>query len=290
MAFDDENGSLYGSNCEGKPEMAPEESQSEGTPGAQTLRRGLAILKLLARYQPSGLRISDIGRKTGLNKATAVRLTRTLVEERFVTQDAGTRNYRLGPESFAVGLAAEPAYALQRLAAPVLRTLALETGDWVFFSVRQGSEAICLSRESGDIPYPASALKVGDQHPLGLGAGGLAMLAALPDDEVDQTLAQTGEIIARDYPGITVPIIRNLVHETREKGYSVVPGIIVKGYWGLGVPLLQEDGRPLAAIILVSSEARLNTTRQAVLGERMRRMAHDLMSRARHHVGPGPGC
>lgn len=262
--------------------MAIEDLQREETPGAQTLRRGLAILKLLARYQPAGLRISEIGRKAGLSKATAVRLTRTLVEERFVTQDPGTRNYRLGPEAFAVGLAAEPAYALQRLAAPVLRSLALETGDWVFFSVRQGFEAICLSRESGDIPYPASALKVGDHHPLGVGAGGVAMLAALPDDEVEQALAHTREIIARDYPNLTVSIIRDLVRETREKGYCVLPGIIVQGYWGLGVPLLQEDGRPLAALVLVTSAARLNATRQAVLGERMRRLAHDLMARAEH--------
>ncbi|MDB5731330.1 MAG: IclR family transcriptional regulator [Variovorax sp.] len=262
--------------------MAIEEPLREETPGAQTLRRGLAILKLLARYQPTGLRISDIGRKTGLNKATAVRLTRTLVEERFVTQDAGSRCYRLGPESFAVGLAAEPAYALQRLAAPVLRSLALETGDWVFFSVRQGFEAICLSRESGDIPYPASALKVGDHHPLAVGAGGVSMLAALPDDEIELALAQAGEVIEKDYPTVTVPVVRGLVKETRERGYCVLPGIIVQGYWGLAVPLLQEDGRPLAAIILVTSAARLNATRQAVLGERMRRLAHDLMARAEH--------
>jgi DNA-binding IclR family transcriptional regulator len=263
--------------------MTDVEPQREETPGAQTLRRGLAILKLLARYQPAGLRISDIGRKTGLNKATAVRLTRTLVEERFVSQDAGTRNYRLGPESFAVGLAAEPAYALQRLAAPVLRSLALETGDWVFFSVRQGFEAICLSRESGDIPYPASALKVGDHHPLGVGAGGVAMLAALPDDEIERALVQGREVMARDYPSVTVPIVRELVVATREKGYCVLPGIIVQGYWGLAVPLLQDDGRPMAAIILVTSETRLNNTRQAVLGERLRRVAQDLMARARHH-------
>lgn len=262
--------------------MSLDATDREETPGAQTLRRGLAILKLLARYQPGGLRMSDIGRKVGLTKATAVRLTRTLVEERFVTQDGETRNYRLGPEAFAVGLAAEPAYALQRLAAPVLRSLALETGDWVFFSVRQGFEAICLSRESGDIPYPASALKVGDHHPLGVGAGGVAMLAALPDDEVEEALAAGAEVTARDYPRVTPAIARELVRDTREKGYCVIPGTIVRGYWGLGVPLLQQDGRPVAAIILVTSAARLNATRQAVLGERMLRLARELMSRAEH--------
>ena len=91
------------------------------TPGAQTLRRGLSILKLLARYQVSGgLGVSEIARELELNKATAVRLARTLVDEQFVAQDSATRRYQLGPESFAVGLAAEPNYALQRLAAPYL--------------------------------------------------------------------------------------------------------------------------------------------------------------------------
>ena len=135
----------------------PSEANRE-TPGAQTLRRGLSILKLLARYQVSGgLGVSEIARKLELSKATTVRLTRTLMDEQFVAQDTATRRYELGPESFAVGLAAEPNYALQRIAAPALRAVALETGDFVFFSVRQGLEVICLSRESGDLPYPQAS-------------------------------------------------------------------------------------------------------------------------------------
>lgn len=250
------------------------------TPGAQTLRRGLSILKLLARYQPGGLRISDIGRRLGLNKATAVRLTQALVDERFVIHDAATRCYRLGPETFAVGLAAEPGYALQRLATASLRALALETGDWVFFSVVQGFEAICISRETGDMPIPPDALRLGDRHPLGVGAGGLAILAALPDDEVEAALRTNGHYIDERWPKSSVPVIRTLVGETRERGYSIIPGIVAPGYWALGVPLLQRDGRPVAAIVLVASESRLHPTRRAVLGERMLRISHDLMRRA----------
>lgn len=263
------------------PDLVDEATHGE-TAGAQTLRRGLAILKLLARYQPSGLRISDIGRRLDFSKATAVRLTRTLVDEKFVTHDPVTRHYRLGPESFAIGLAAEPTYALQRIAAPALRSFALETGDWVFFSVMQGFESICLSRETGDIPYPATAVKVGDRHPLGVGAGALAMLAALPDDEVDLALAHNAEVIRKKYPRSPPDVIRQLVRETREKGYCVIPGIIVPGYWALGVPLVQQDGRPVAAIVLVTSETRLNVTRRAVLGERLLRIARDVMARADH--------
>ncbi|MDM0045046.1 IclR family transcriptional regulator [Variovorax dokdonensis] len=275
-------GSSFEPEIQGKPASESGSTAAEETPGAQTLRRGLAILKLLARYQPAGLRMSEIGRKLELNKATAVRLTRTLVEERFVSQDPGTRSYRLGPESFAVGLAAEPAYELQRMAAPVLRSLAIETGEWVFFAVRQGFDAICLSRESGDIAYPGSAMKVGDHFPICVGSGGIAMLAALGDDEIEQAISQRAEVTARDYPSITPTVVRELVRETREKGYCVIPGIMVRGYWGLSVPLLRQDGSPVASMILVTTEARLSTTRRVVLGERMRRLAHDLMVRAEH--------
>lgn len=261
--------------------MKKDRAASAETPGAQTLRRGLSILKLLARYQPDGLRISDIGRRLDLNKATAVRLTQALVDERFVIHNANTRCYCLGPETFAVGLAAEPGYALQRLATASLRALALETGDWVFFSVVQGFEAICISRETGDMPIPPDALRLGDRHPLGVGAGGLAILAALPDDEVEAALRVNGRDIDERFPKSSVAVIRPLIGETRERGYSVIPGIVAPGYWALGVPLLQADGRPVAAIVLVASETRLHPTRRAVLGERMLGISRDLMSRTR---------
>ena len=122
-----------------------------------------------------------------------MRLTHTLADERFVVHDPASRCYRLGPESFVVGLAAEPSYALQRRATPMLRALALETGDWVFFSVQQGFEVICLSRESGHGPIPSDALRLGDRHPLGVGAGGVAILSALPDDEVEDALQETAD-------------------------------------------------------------------------------------------------
>ena len=129
------------------------------TVGAQTLRRGLAVLRLLTRVGPGGLRMGEIGRRLALNKATAIRLTRTLVDEGFVLHDQASGAYRLGPEAFAVGLAAEPSYELQRLAAPALRALALESGDTVLFTVLHGIESICLSRTEGDFPIRNQLVK-----------------------------------------------------------------------------------------------------------------------------------
>jgi DNA-binding IclR family transcriptional regulator len=258
--------------------MATQPEINGETPGAQTLRRGLSILKLLARYQAGGgLGVSEMARKLELSKATTVRLTRTLMDEQFVAQDSATRRYQLGPESFAVGLAAEPNYALQRVAAPSLRALALETGDWVFFSVRHGLEAICLSRESGDVPYPQASLRVGDRHPLGLGAGGLAILAAMPKDEAEMVLTINAPAIARRYRQMTLDKVQQLLHETREQGYSFIPGLLAPGYWGIGVPVLRSDGQPVAAVVLIANADRLSGARQAVIAAKLQRMSHDLM-------------
>jgi DNA-binding IclR family transcriptional regulator len=252
----------------------------DDVPGAQTLRRGLAVLKLLTRVGPGGLRMSEIGRRLGLNKTTAARLTRALLDESFISHDPATRTYRLGPEAFAVGLAAEPSYVLQRLAAPRLRALALECGDWVFFSVLHGNEAVCLSREEGDIPIPMQALKVGDRVPLGVGAGGLAILAALPEAEAEAALAANAPLIERNYPRCTLPVIRAALQETRDKGFSLVPGLIVDGYWAMGVAVINGLGRPEAAISLVASEARMQEARRSALAARMVKMCQELRQSA----------
>lgn len=248
---------------------------------AQTLRRGLKVLTLLTRFQAEGLGVSEIARRLELSKTTAVRLTRTLLEEKFVAQDAATRRYRLGPEAYAVGLAAEPSYALQRIAAPILRDLAMETGDWIFFTVRHGLEAICISRASANKQYPQKALRVGDRHPLGLGTGGLAILAAMSDREAEATVEANASVYGAVYSNMSAEIVRNQVLETRARGYSFVPGTLSPGYWGVGVPLLQERGNPVAAIVLVSTPARMGDERRTALGDRLRRLGEEVMNRAR---------
>ena len=246
------------------------------TEGAQTLRRGLGVLRLLTRIGPGGLRVGEISRRLALNKATAIRLTRTLLEEGFVVRDAASSCYRLGPEAFAVGLAAEPSYQLQRLAASTLRDLAAETGDTVFFSVLHGYESICLSRDEGDFPIRNQLIKAGDRWPLGVGAGACAMLAALSDAQVNDVLARNAELRAERFVRCTDTIIRALVLETRSKGYCVQPGLVIEGSWAVGVPVYDAGGRPVAAISLAAIESRLLPARSAALGNRLMQASQGL--------------
>lgn len=266
---------------------APAADAADATAGAQTLRRGLLVLRLFARVGPGGLRMSDIVRRIDLNKATVVRLTRTLVDEGFVLHDAGSGRYRLGPEAYAVGLAAQPSYELQHRAAPTLRQLALEAGDTVYFNVLHGFESICLSHDEGDFPIRNQVMKAGDRFPLGVGAGSVAMLAALDDAEVDASLAHSAELRARRYPRCTDAAIRRLVRETREQGYCFLKGLVVDGSCGLGVAVFDAQGGPVASISIAAIELRFEGVRRLALAQRLVQASADLTALQANADGDG---
>ena len=237
--------------------------------GAQTLRRGLSVLRLLTRIGPGGLRMGEIGRRLDLNKATAIRLTRTLVDEGFVLHDRASGRYRLGPEAFAVGLAAEPSYELQRLAAPTLRALAVESGDTVFFSVLHGYESICLSRDEGDFPIRNQLIKAGDRLPMGVGAGSCAVLAAFLDKEIEDVLRRNATLRAERFPRCTDAAIKRLIQGTRSLGYCVQPGLVIEDSWAIGVVVHDAGGSPVASISIAAIKSRMGAARSAALGNRL---------------------
>src|SRR3984893_15610351 len=67
------------------------------------IQKVCAILRVLAQRSP--LRLTEIADATSLNKATALRILATLIEEGFVSRVAGAKTYELGQEArvMAVG-------------------------------------------------------------------------------------------------------------------------------------------------------------------------------------------
>lgn len=269
-AAEDDFGAPAGAVAPAREQERPE------TAGAQTLRRGLAVLRLLTRVGPGGLRMGEIGHRLGLNKTTAIRLTRTLVDEGFVLHDRAAGRYRLGPEAFAVGLAAEPSYELQRQAAGMLRALASESGDTVFFTVLHGHESICLSRDEGDFPIRNQLIKPGDRWPLGVGAGSCAILAALPDDVVADVLARNAALRAEKFPRCTDASVLALVRDTRERGYCLQPGMVFEESWAIGVVVYDANQAPVASISIAALRSRLGPARSAMLGNRLMQASKEL--------------
>ena len=114
-------------------------------------------------------------------------------------------------------------------------------------------------------------LHEGVRFPLGVASAGLAILAALPDSEVDELLAR--KLTGRHGDQHSAANIRRQVALTRAAGYSVNPGLVLEGSWGMGAAVLDRAGRPEWALSLTGIEPRFRSERQSFLGPLLREQA-----------------
>jgi DNA-binding IclR family transcriptional regulator len=146
-----------------------------------------------------------------------------------------------------------------------LLRLAQVSEDTVFLSVPSGTESVCLHCEEGAFPIRSHALSVGRRHPLGIGAGSLALLAAMPDHEVERIIAANAKICADKYPVFTPKLLRELVERTRKIGYGLIEALVVPGSYGIGVAVPDYRGQPLAALSIAAIASRMTPARQQEL-------------------------
>lgn len=245
--------------------------------GAQSVDRALALLSLIGRRSVDGIALSAIVAESGLNKATARRLLLALMRAGLVEQAGQGRTYHLGEEAFLLGLLAQGRHGLLSQAMDSLQRLARETGDAAFVSVRRGLYSVCLHREDGAHPIRTYALMPGAHHPLGVGAGSLAMLAALP--EAEAVIAANSTELETHYPRLQPATLRGLLAQTRKSGVALNPGLIFEDSWGLGVALHGPGGQLVGALSLAAVESRMREPRRGELARKLQAEANLIETR-----------
>lgn len=83
--------------------MRPDET--EPRPGAQAIRRALAVLRILAAGRETGLPLADVVNATGLTRPTVHRIVHVLIEEGIVERHEKTGRYAIGGQVGELALA-----------------------------------------------------------------------------------------------------------------------------------------------------------------------------------------
>jgi len=233
------------------------------------------LLRAVASFEPGGAGTSGIARDTGLARPTVHRLLHALERNGLVERAADSGRWLLGPEFYLLGVAAAPRYDVTEIAGPHVRGLATTTGESAFFSVRRGDETICLHREDGAFPIRSHVLFEGARFPLGVVSAGMVILAHLPAPEIEEYLRRAD--LERAYgPQHAPDEIRRHIGLTRQHGYSVNPGLVVEGSWGMAAAVFDGEGKPKWALTLTGVAHRFPPERQPGLGALLLRQAHDL--------------
>jgi len=199
---------------------------SNGAPGSQTLARGLTALEAVASSS-AGLTAQQVADHIGVHRTIAYRVLSTLAQFRLVAKGEDGR-YR--PASGLAVLGASFDNNVRQLSVPTLRALADDLGTTVSLLIAEGDQQVAIavivpSRVSYQLSFHE-----GSRYPLDRGAAGIALLASMPP--------RPGE--------------RDLVPQTRKRGWVITHGEIEPNTYGLAVPVRRRPPSPPTCINLIS--------------------------------------
>ena len=188
----------------------------------QTLQRGIWVLDLLMD-NPAGLTISQIATRLDVHRTIVNRLLTTLLNNGLIVRDPAGR-HALGPAIARYSVSVAP--QLREAALIELRALASRHGVTSVLHLADNDEVVALETAEPTGTDYFVGTRVGSRHPLGTGAGGIAILAARraePDDA-------------------------SAVKRARSQGYAVTRGELNQGVLGVFAPIRLEDGWVEASI------------------------------------------
>ncbi|MBC7394162.1 MAG: IclR family transcriptional regulator [Variovorax sp.] len=246
----------------------------ESRSGTQSIERVVDVLRVIASRGRRGMRVGEVVATSGLAEATCFRMLRRLELEGMLDRDPHSKKYFLGPLLHELGLLARPRYRLAELCDATLQRLAEFTQDTVYLSERSGLEAVCANRALGDFPIKSLSLDIGVRRPLGVGAGGLAILCALPASEA-HALVEANAHRYEKFASFTADFLYGAIAEGRKRGYSFLEGAVTPGTASIGVAFPPDN--PVAAISVAAIAGRLLPERRQEIARQMHREVEKLV-------------
>jgi len=250
------------------------ESETKSPYKVQVLDRSFAILNALAAAGRDASLVELAGR-VNLHKSTVHRLLMILESYRIVERNPQTGRYHLGLRLFELGTIAIGSFNVRERARRHLERVVFEVDETVHLCVLDAGEVLYLEKIEPSRSVRMSS-RIGRRNPAHCTGVGKAMLAYLPEGDVEEILRRHG--LARLTSNtITTPAeLKVELQAIRERGYSVDNEEVEEGVRCVGAPVLDHTGRPLAAISVSAPAFRLPMEKIPVVAASVTRAAQDL--------------
>ncbi len=202
----------------------------------------------------NGARLTDLADGLELAKSTVHQQLSALVELGYVTQE--DKQYQLGLKFLNLGEHVRTRKEAYKLAEPLVEELANETGERAQFFAQEQGRAVYIHTKQGEHAVQADR-RVGKQRYLHSSAGGKAILAQLPDDEVEAVIDRWGLPQETENTHRTREALFDDLADIRERGYSLNRAESISGLWSIGVPVMGPDGRPVGSFSISGPKHRM---------------------------------
>ena len=209
----------------------------------------LRALDVLDCFQDdSVVSLKEIIDRTGVTRSRAMRLLGTLVSRGYLIEDPDKRNYYLGIKLAVLGTSFENFNNIEVITRPVLKQLAVKTGESATLYVLDGFERVALIREEGTHAIRYS-VREGQRMPMHVGAAAKILLAYGPAELVQK--------VASSQSADSNKLIKE-IDAARKKGYAISKGENVPDAHAIAAPVFDYKNKLIGAIGIAGPAHRLD--------------------------------
>lgn len=224
----------------------PPAPKAESKPGyaVPALEKGLDVLELLAKLS-APITPSQIAQRLGRSLQEVYRMVLALERRGYIVRPPGEEALVLSTQLFGLATMFPPFRRLVDAAQPIMNALALEASQACHMAVLDGINQRIVAQVDSPAPI-AIRLRVGAASPAVRGVSGRTMLAFQPPSIQEWMLRESQAFQSADW----LKACERRIADIRARGYELIEGEVVHGVIDLSFPILDADGRSLAALTM----------------------------------------
>jgi len=238
------------------PDTSPDDViKPENRDYVTALASGLDVIMAFDDAHPR-MTLSEVAERTGMNRAKARRFLLTLHSLGYVRKTQ--RYFELTPRVLQLGYSYLASNSYRNVIQKYLEEITDQCGESSSLGVLDGDDVTYVARSSAPHRLMAITLSVGTRLPAAYTSMGRALLAQLPEPELDAYLER---ITLEPHTAKTITDkgeLKACIESVRRHGYAITDQELDSGLRSLAVPAFDANGRLLGAINISTNAARVD--------------------------------
>lgn len=229
----------------------------------KSAERVCQILKLIGPHR-DGLKHAQVAKALNIPTSSLSGLLASLLEQQFLSFNSLTQRYLLGPQILSLAGSYLESFDLVEQSRPIVRKLVKDTEESVAISIRCEDDILTVFKEDSE-QLIKRTIQIGERRPLYATASGKAILAFLPEQEIDEYFSSV-KLVSVTPKTITDPNkLRKQLEEIRVTGIAYNREEVSDEIIAVAAPIFDLYGMVAASIVVSTPFIRFTAEKEEVI-------------------------
>jgi len=243
----------------------------------QSVDRAIDILEILSASRGE-MQLSEIADAVSLNVSTCHHLINTFVARGFVGRNPYNRSYFLGHRILELSKSRVQQFNLVERAMPDLQWLNDATRETVHLTAMQGVELVTLTKIDSPHPVRVGTDTIGKANAMHATATGKAVLAWLPESEVERVIQANGLTKFTPRTCVSKSELTEELRHVRRRGFATDDEEFQPGVFCIGCAVRDASGGVIASVSCSMPKTRATKSQRVSIRENVIDCARRLSS------------